>query len=82
MEYPPPGSVIDILRNTLRRLGQSAEFQQDDPAVSELKRHIVQSIAELEIIKSAEADQEPEDGVEVRRSRQRSGSPSKAACSC
>lgn len=82
MEYPPPGSVIDILRNTLRRLGQSAEFQQDDPAVSELKRHIVQSIAELEIIKSAEADREQEDAAEVRRSRQGSGSPSKAACSC
>jgi len=59
MEHPSPGSVIDVLRNTLRRLGQTADFQQDDAAVMELKRHIIQSIAELEIIKSAAPDREP-----------------------
>lgn len=51
-------SVADILRSTLLRLEQTPEFRQDDPAVIELKRHIVRSIAELEIAKSAHADAE------------------------
>src|ERR1700688_4656868 len=42
-------SVADILRGTLLKLEQMPEFRQDNPAVIELKRHIVRSIAELEI---------------------------------
>jgi len=53
MEHPSPPSIIDILRNTLRRLEKLEGFRQEDAAVIELKRHIVQSIAELEVSKSA-----------------------------
>jgi hypothetical protein len=52
MDYPSPGTIIDILRNTLQRLEQEDDFHQDDPAVVELKRHIVQSIAELGVMKN------------------------------
>ena len=49
-------SVSDILRSTLLKLEQTADFRQDDPAVIELKRHIVRSIAELERVRSAQAN--------------------------
>jgi hypothetical protein len=49
-------SVVDILRSTLLKLEQMPDFRQDDPAVIELKRHIVRSIAELEIARSVDAD--------------------------
>jgi hypothetical protein len=49
-------SIEEILRNTLRRLEESPDFRQDDPAVIELKKHIVRSIAELEVARSAHAD--------------------------
>lgn len=49
-------SLTDLLQSTLERLEQTSEFRQDDPAVIELKRHIVRSIAELEIAKSAHTD--------------------------
>jgi hypothetical protein len=45
-------SIEEILRNTLRRLEESPDFRQDDPAVAELKKHIVRSIAELEVTRS------------------------------
>jgi hypothetical protein len=50
------GSVIQILRNTLRRLDQGSDFRRDDPAVIQLKRHLVQSIAELEMMKDAPSE--------------------------
>jgi len=51
-------SLADILRSTLQKLEQTPDFRQEDPAVIELKRHIVRAIAELEISKSAQADME------------------------
>jgi hypothetical protein len=51
-------SVVDILRSTLLKLEQKPDFHQDDPAVIELKRHIVRSIAELEIARNVHADAE------------------------
>jgi hypothetical protein len=63
MQHSSPLSIVDILRNTLRRLEQSHDFRQDDSAVIELKRHIVQSIAELEVMHSADWDLQPEDAV-------------------
>ncbi len=53
------GSLIDILRNTLLRLEETATIQQDDPAVIQLKRHIIQSIAELEVLKDSQPRSEP-----------------------
>lgn len=53
------GSLIDILRNTLLRLEETATIQQDDPAVIQLKRHIIQSIAELEVLKDSLPRSEP-----------------------
>jgi hypothetical protein len=55
MERLATGGIVEILRNTLYHLEETKDFQQDDPAVIELKRHIVRSIAELEVIKSAHA---------------------------
>ncbi len=51
-------SLADILRSTLHKLEQTPDFRQEDPAVIELKRHIVRAIAELEISKSVQADAE------------------------
>ncbi len=86
MDYPSPGNIIDILRNTLRRLEQSEDFSQNDRAVMELKRHIVQSIAELEVVKSAhsEAETENETAVAVPSRPTRPGNvvSSKAANCC
>jgi hypothetical protein len=56
MGSPSISSIEQILCNTLKRLAESSEFRQDDPAVNELKRHIVRSIAELEVAKSSQAD--------------------------
>ena len=64
MERPPPVSIIDILRNTLHRLEQSEDFRQEDPAVIELKRHIIQSIAEFEIMRTPQEDSEPANTAE------------------
>lgn len=46
-------SLTEILRSTLQKLEESPDFRQDDPAVIELKKHIVRTIAELEIAKAA-----------------------------
>ena len=48
MPRPVP-TLIDILRETLQQVEQSAEFGLDDPALIELKHAIVRTIAELEI---------------------------------
>ncbi|HUB52900.1 MAG TPA: hypothetical protein VL986_12160 [Terracidiphilus sp.] len=73
MEYPPSVGILDILRSTLFRLQQTEEFKQDDPAVNELKRHIVRSISELEVLKSSSSRTEPEfdrdDSITVLRMR-------------
>jgi hypothetical protein len=49
---PPfsPASIIDILRKTLRRLEESQEISQEDPAFMYLRSQIVRSIAELEVL--------------------------------
>ncbi len=86
MDYPSPGNIIDILRNTLRRLEQAEDFRQEDHAVIELKRHIIQSIAELEVMKSAHCDAEAENedamAAPSRRSRTGNEVPSKTASRC
>jgi hypothetical protein len=46
-------NIHEILRNTLRHLEEDAEFCQDDPAVVHLKSHLLRSLAELELKKSA-----------------------------
>lgn len=45
-------SLVEILRSTLQKLEANSDFRQDDPAVIELKKHIVRAIAELEIVKT------------------------------
>lgn len=45
-------SLVEILSSTLQKLEETSDFRQDDLAVIELKRHIVRTIAELEITKS------------------------------
>ena len=71
MEQPPSVGILDILRSTLFRLQQTEEFQQDDPAVVELKRHIVRSISELEVLKTYQSRPESEldESVTVLRMR-------------
>lgn len=36
MDHPYSRNIIEILRSTLRRLEQDADFPQDDPAVVQL----------------------------------------------
>jgi hypothetical protein len=48
-------SLIEILRATVRRIEQTADLAQDDPAVLELKRSLARIIAELEIAQVCEA---------------------------
>lgn len=45
--------IEDLLRSTLLKLEQSLDVRQDDPALVELKRHILRTIADLEREKSA-----------------------------
>ena len=62
MEHPYTASlIIDILRRTLQRLEETAGLVSDDPAVIELRRHIVQSIAELEINRNLEPSSKPKE---------------------
>jgi hypothetical protein len=49
-----PG-LIDLLCSTLKQVEQMADLSPDDPALRELKRHILMIIAELEIEKSRAA---------------------------
>lgn len=46
-------SLAEILQSTLQRLEETSDLRQDDPAVIELKKHIVRAIAELEITKAS-----------------------------
>jgi|ERR1700685_2646237 hypothetical protein len=65
MDYPYSRSVIEILRSTLSRLEKDSDFRQDDPAVVQLKRHILQSLAEFESQKNPHPVPEPERGMEL-----------------
>ncbi len=51
MDHRFPRSIANILRSTLSKLEQTSDFQQDDLAVIELKRHVIRAIAELEVAK-------------------------------
>lgn len=44
------GSLIDLLRSTLRHLEQSEDLDPDDPALIEIKNHILRAIAELDVL--------------------------------
>jgi hypothetical protein len=61
-------SVAEVLRRTLRRIEESPEFRRDDPAIIELKKHIIHSIAELEVARSAHSD--AKEGDESRPTRE------------
>jgi hypothetical protein len=65
MDHPYSCSVIEILRSTLRRLEKDFDFRQDDPAVVQLKRHILQSLAEFESQKDTDPVLEPQPGIEL-----------------
>jgi hypothetical protein len=65
MDHPYSRSVIEILRSTLSRLETDSDFRQDDPAVVQLKRHILQSLAEFESQKAAEPVLEPQPSIEL-----------------
>jgi hypothetical protein len=66
MDHPYSRNIIEILRSTLRRLEQDTEFPQDDPAVAQLKRHILQSLAELESQKAPQTGLESQPSQESR----------------
>ena len=48
-------ALIDLLRSTLRRLEASEGLRPDDPALIEIKSHILRAIAELELQRSSRA---------------------------
>ena len=47
--------IAQLLRDTIRKLEQSSATLQNDPAMVEVKRQIIRTIAELEIVKEAAA---------------------------
>ncbi len=65
MDHPYSRTVIEILRGTLDRLEKDSDFRQDDPAIVQLKRHILQSLAEFESQKNPHPVSEPEHGSEI-----------------
>jgi hypothetical protein len=65
MDHPYFRNIIEILRNTLGRLEKDADFRQDDPAVVQLKRHILQSLAEFESQKDSQPLLESQSGKEA-----------------
>jgi hypothetical protein len=65
MDHPYSPSIIEILRSTLTRLEKDSNFRQDDPAVVQLKRHVIQSLAEFESQKNDRPLLEPEPGMEL-----------------
>jgi hypothetical protein len=65
MNHPYSRSIIEILRSTLSRLETDSDFRQDDPAVVQLKRHILQSLAEFESQKTTNSVIEPQSGIEL-----------------
>jgi hypothetical protein len=44
-----PNTVVEVLRSALMRIERTDEFDPNDPALSEVKRSILLSIAELEM---------------------------------
>jgi hypothetical protein len=64
MNHPYSRSIIEILRSTLSRLEDDSDFRQDDSAVVQLKRHILQSLAEFESQKATNSVAEPQSGME------------------
>ncbi|MGD0156905.1 MAG: hypothetical protein ABSB50_12475 [Terracidiphilus sp.] len=67
MDHLYSRNIIEILRSTLRRLEQDADFRQDDPAVVQLKRHILQSLAEFELQKASQPRLESRPGIELEK---------------
>lgn len=49
-----PG-LIDVLRSTLRHLEVAEGLRPDDPALIEIKSHILRAIAELELKRTLKA---------------------------
>jgi hypothetical protein len=47
--------LVQLLKETLKRLEQTEELQPNDPALVELKQSIVRTIAELEVAKSGKS---------------------------
>lgn len=55
-------SLVNILRNTLSQVEENAESGEDETAVSELRKQIALTVAEVELIKDrrfAIAESEP-----------------------
>lgn len=52
MDHAPSGNIIDILHSTLRQLEEMSDFCRDHPAVLELRRDVLGTIAELEITRA------------------------------
>lgn len=55
-------SLVNILRNTLLQVEENIQPGEDEPAVSELRKQIALTVAEVELIKdkrSAAAETEP-----------------------
>ena len=48
--------LIELLEETLKRLESVEALSPNDPALLELKRSIVRTIAELEILKQEKSD--------------------------
>jgi hypothetical protein len=65
MNHPYSRSIIEILRSTLSRLEDDSDFRQNDPAVVQLKRHILQSLAEFESQKATNSAMDSQSGVEL-----------------
>jgi hypothetical protein len=65
MDHPYSRSIIEILRSTLNRLEKDSDFRQDDPAVVQLKRHVIQSLAEFESQKTTYPNMEPQPSIEL-----------------
>jgi hypothetical protein len=47
--------IVNVLRNTLRRLEEGGAFTREDPALIHLKRRLILAIAELEVQKTRPA---------------------------
>jgi hypothetical protein len=53
MDYISTPRIIDILAWTLCKVEEDAKLKQDDPAVLELKKQVLLTIAELEVTSSS-----------------------------
>jgi hypothetical protein len=66
-------TLVNILRNTLLQVEEKIEASEDEPAVSELRKQIALTVAEVELIKdrrSAAAESEPRLFIVSRRRQQ------------